>query len=117
MFIGGAAIFIGRAVTLIGGAIMFISKATTFIGGVVMFIGRAIIFIGKGSSAIKERLFRAARAKLYYYWANYGGLYKLNCYRSLALVKEEGEASGACAGGACVDRAYIGGAYADKAAF
>ena len=67
MFIGGAAIFIGRAVTLIGGAIMFISKATTFIGGVVMFIGRAIIFIGKGSSAIKERLFRVAKTKVYYY--------------------------------------------------
>jgi hypothetical protein len=54
-------------------------------------------------------------------------LYRLSCRRSLALVKEEGKASGACAGGAyadgacvdgaCADRVYIGGAYADRVAY
>jgi hypothetical protein len=53
---------------------------------------------------------------LYYCWVGYGGLYKLGCYRSLALVKEESEASGAYVGGAyadgaCVDGACVGGAY------
>ena len=62
-------------------------------------------------------------------WAGCGGLYKLGCHSSLALVNE-GEASGAytdgacadgacaggaCADGACVDGAYIDGAYIDGA--
>ena len=42
--------------------------------------------------------------------AGYGGLYKLGCRSSLALVNKEGEASGASA-----DRAYADGAYADGA--
>ena len=47
-------------------------------------------------------------------------MYKLNCYRSLALVKGESEASkaytgGAYADGACVDKAYADGACADRA--
>ena len=67
------------------------------------------MFIGKGSSAVR-RSFKATRAELYCYWAGYGGLYKLSCCKSLALVKGEGEASGACA-----DRAYADGAYMDRA--
>ena len=59
--------------------------------------------------AIGGRLFKTTRAELYCCWAC-GGLYKLSCYRSLALVKGEGKASGACAGGACADRACVGGA-------
>ena len=39
-----------------------------------------------------------------------GGLCELSYHRSLALVKEEGKTSGACA-----DEAYIGGACADGA--
>ena len=108
-----------------------------FIGGVITFIGGAITFIGKGSSAIKERSFKAVGAKLYCCWVGYGGLYKLSYYKSLALVKGEGKASGACVGGAyinrayvdracadeaymggaCVNRACVGGAYIDKAAY
>jgi hypothetical protein len=42
-------------------------------------------------------------------WAGCGGLYKLGCYGSLALVNK-GEASKASA-----DRACAGGAYADRA--
>ena len=72
-------------------------------------------FIGKGSSAIKKRLFRAVRAKLYYYQTGYRGLYKLGCRGSLPLVKGEGEASRACVGGACADGAYVGRAYANRA--
>jgi len=96
------------------GTVTFAEGAVTFIGGAVTFIGGAITFIGKGSSAV-GRLFKTARAKLYRYWAGCGGLYRLSCRRSLALVKEEGKASGACAGGACADRAYVDGAYADEA--
>ena len=75
--------------------------------------------------AIGGRSFKAVRAELYYCWAGYGGLYKLSCRRSLALVKGESKANGAyageaCADGTCVDRAcadkaYIGKAYADRA--
>ena len=36
-------------------------------------------------------------------------MYELGCRRSLALVKEEGKASGAYTGGACADRVYVGG--------
>ena len=66
--------------------------------------------------------------------AGCGGLYKLSCHNSLALVNEEGKASGAyadraytdkaylgkayvgeaCADKACTDKAYIGGAYAGE---
>ena len=74
------------------------------------FVEVAMAFIGKGSSAVEGRSFGAARAELYRYWAGYGGLYRLSYYRSLALVKEEGKASGACADGACVGGAYIDGA-------
>ena len=57
-------------------------------------------------------------------------MYKLSCHSSLALVNEEGKASGAfadgacvdgtcvdgaCAGGACTDRACAGGACTDGA--
>ena len=115
--IGGAIIFISKATMFVGGVITFIGKATMFIGGVITFIGKAIIFVDKGSSAVGGRLFRAVRAKLYYCWVGCRGLYKLSCYRSLALVKGKGEASKAYAGGACVNRAYTGGAYADKAAY
>ena len=53
-------------------------------------------------------------------WAGCGGLYKLGCHSSLALVNKEGEASGACADracvdGACADRACTGGACAGGA--
>ena len=53
-------------------------------------------------------------------WVGCGGLYKLGCRGSLALVNEEGEASGAIADGACVGGAYTdgactGGAFADGA--
>ena len=53
-------------------------------------------------------------------WAGCGGSYELSCRGSLALVDEEGEASGACAdracaGGACTDGDCIGGACADEA--
>ena len=53
-------------------------------------------------------------------WASCKGLYKLGCHSSLALVNEEGKASGAftdgaCTGGACRDRACAGGACTDKA--
>ena len=73
-------------------------------------------FIGKGSSAIGGRSFETAGAKLYCCWVGCGGLYKFGCYRSLALVKGEGKASGACVGGACVDGACVGRASIDGAA-
>ena len=47
-------------------------------------------------------------------WAGCGGLYKLGCHGSLALVNK-GEASGACADGACAGGAYADGAYMDRA--
>ena len=47
-------------------------------------------------------------------WAGCRGLYKLSCHGSLALVNEEGKASGAYMGGAYTDRAYVGKAYADR---
>ena len=77
-------------------------------------VGGAVTFVGKGSLAVGERSFEAVEAELYCCWAC-GGLYKLSCCRSLALVKEEGKASGACAGGACADGACVGGACADGA--
>ena len=43
-------------------------------------------------------------------WAGCGGLYKLGCRGSLALVNEEGEAGGACMDGACADGACTDGA-------
>ena len=58
-------------------------------------------FVGKGSSAV-GRSFETAGAELYCCWAGCGGLYELGCRRSLALVKGEGKASGACADKACV---------------
>jgi hypothetical protein len=48
-------------------------------------------------------------------WVGCGGLYELSCRSSLALVNEEGKASGACANGACVDGACVDGAYVDGA--
>ena len=48
-------------------------------------------------------------------WAGCGGLYKLGCHSSLALVNKEGEASGACSDRACADRACAGEACADGA--
>jgi hypothetical protein len=53
-------------------------------------------------------------------WVGCGGLYELGCRSFLALVNEEGKASGACAdracaGGTCVDGACTGGAYTDEA--
>ena len=74
--------------------------------------------VGKGSSAVGGRLFEAAGAELYCCWAGCGGLYELGCRGSLALVKGEGEASGAytdgdCTDKACVDKACAGGAYMD----
>ena len=48
-------------------------------------------------------------------WAGCGGLYKLGCRSSLALVNEEGEAGGACMDGACADGACAGGACVDGA--
>ena len=71
-------------------------------------------FVGKGSSAI-GRSFETARAELRCCRAGCGGLFELGCRRSLALVKGEGKASGACAGGACADVACVGGACADEA--
>ena len=71
-----------------------------------------MVFVGEGGSAV-GRSFETAGAELYYCWARCGVLYKLGCHRSLALVKGEGEASGACAGGACADGACVGEACAD----
>ena len=106
-------IFVGGAVTFIGEGSSAVKKsfktAVTFIGGAVIIVKGVIAFIGKGSSAI-GRSFEATRAELYCCWAGCGGLYKLGCRRSLALVKGEGEASGACAGGACAGRACVDGA-------
>jgi hypothetical protein len=48
-------------------------------------------------------------------WVGCGGLYKLGCYSSLALVNEEGEASRACVDRACADGACVGGACAGGA--
>ena len=42
-------------------------------------------------------------------------MYELGCCRSLALVKGEGKASGACTGRACADGAYADRAYVGKA--
>ena len=53
--------------------------------------------------------------ELYGCWAGCGGLYKLSCHSSLALVNEEGEASGACVDGACADGACVDGACAGGA--
>jgi hypothetical protein len=97
-------------VTFVEGTVIFADGAVTSIGGAVTFIGGAVTFVGKGSSAV-GRSFKIAEVGLYCCWAGCGGLYKLGCRGSLALVKGEGEASGACADGACV-----GGACADKAA-
>ena len=77
------------------------------------FIGGAATFVGEGSSAV-GRSFETAGVRLYCCWAC-GGLYELGCRGSLALVKGEGEASGACTGGACADGAFAGGAYTDGA--
>ena len=52
--------------------------------------------------------------ELYCCWAGCGGLYELGCRGSLALVNE-GEASRACADGACIGGACAGRACADKA--
>ena len=93
---------------------MFIGGAVMFVGGAVTFIGRAVMFVGKGSSAV-GRSFGAAGAELYCCWAGCGGSYELGCCGSLALVKGEGEASRACAGGAYADGACVGGACADEA--
>ena len=88
------------------------------------FVKVAVAFVGKGSLAVEKRPFGAVKAELYCCWAC-GGLYELSCRGSLALVKGEGKASkayagGACADGACVDKACadkacVGGAYADRA--
>ena len=51
---------------------------------------------------------------LYSCWVGCGGLYRLGCRGSLALVNG-GEACGASADGACVDGACAGGAFADGA--
>ena len=71
-------------------------------------------FVGKGGSAVGERSFETTGAELYCCWAC-GSLYELGCRRSLALVKEEGKASGACADEACVGGACADGACADEA--
>ena len=71
-------------------------------------------FVGKGSSAV-GRSFETARAELRCCRAGCGGLFKLGCRRSLALVKGEGKASRAYTGGAYADGACIDGAYADRA--
>ena len=71
-----------------------------------------MVFVGEGGSAV-GRSFETAGAELYCCWARCGVLYKLGCHRSLALVKGEGKASGAYAGGACTDKACVGEACAD----
>ena len=73
-----------------------------------------VTFVGKGSSAV-GRSFETAGAELRCCRAGCGGSYELGCRRSLALVKGESEASGACAGGACADGACAGGASVDGA--
>ena len=73
-----------------------------------------MIFINKGSLAIKKS-FKTAEVGLYYYWASCKGLYKLNCYKSLALVKGEGKANKAYISGVYMDKVYIGKTYTDKA--
>ena len=72
-----------------------------------------MIFIGKGSSAV-GRSFEATGAELYCCWAC-GGLYELSCHGSLALVKGEGEASGAYTDRACAGEAFADGDCADRA--
>ena len=47
--------------------------------------------------------------------AGCGGSYELGCRGSLALVNEEGKASGASADRACADGACVGGACAGRA--
>jgi hypothetical protein len=105
--------FVGEGSSAVGGRLF--KTAVTFVGGAIIIVEGVVAFIGKGSSAV-GRSFKATRAKLYCCWAGYGGLYELGCRRSLALVKEEGKASGACAGGACADGACAGGACVDGAA-
>ena len=43
---------------------VFIKGAITFIRGAVTFIGGAVTFVGKESSAIGERLFKIAKARV-----------------------------------------------------
>ena len=101
--------FVGEgAVTSVGGAVTSIGEGT------VTSVGGAVTSVGEGSSAI-GRSFKTARVELCCCWVGCGGLYKLGCRRSLALVKGEGEASGACAGGAYIDGACVDGACADEA--
>jgi hypothetical protein len=101
-------------VTFVEGTVTFAEGAVTFVGGAVTLVDGAVTFIGKGSSAVR-RLFKIAGAELYRCWVGCGGLYGLGCRRSLALVKEEGKASGACVGGACADGACVDGACVDGA--
>ena len=84
------------------------------LGGVGAFAGGRVEAVAAGSDCWE----------LYCCWAGCGGLYKLGCHGSLALVNE-GEASGAyadgayaggaCADGACAGGAFAGGAYIDGA--
>ena len=108
---GGARWRLGRAINVIFDIANLQGRQQTVSG---LQVGGAVTFIGKGSSAIEGRSFKAVGAKLYYYQAGCGGLYKLNCRRSLALVKREGKASEAYAGGAYADRACVDKAYADE---
>jgi hypothetical protein len=48
-------------------------------------------------------------------WVGCGGLYKLGCHSSLALVNERVKAGGACADRACADGGCADGAFADGA--
>ena len=110
---GGARWRLGRAIDVIFDMADLQGRQQTVsglqVGGAATFVGGAVKFVGKGSSAI-ERSFKAARAELYCCQAGCGGSYELSYYRSLALVKGEGKASEAYAGGACADGAYVGGA-------
>ena len=101
---------LGRAINVIFDVADLQGRQQTVSG---LQVGGAVTFVGKGSSAVGGRSFKAVGAELCYCWAGCGGLYELSCRRSLALVKGEGEASGACAGGACADGACVGGACAD----
>ena len=92
-FVGEGGSAVGRSFET---AVTFVGKGNSAVGE--RSFETAATFVGKGSSAV-GRSFEATGAELYCCWAGCGGLYELGCRGSLALVREEGEASGACADG------------------
>ena len=85
MFIGGAATFVSKGSLAVKRSF---KTAIAFIGGAVIFIEVAVMFIGRGGSAVR-RSFETAVAFI---------------GRGSSAVGGRGEASRACADGACADR-------------